>query len=76
MSESCNSRAFLAGPAQGRLLAGALGLQRALLGLAQVRLLSPLPGGALPASRLTGPEDVLLPFAPGSGRRRGRTSGG
>ncbi|MBQ0880714.1 MULTISPECIES: hypothetical protein [Streptomyces] len=39
-------------------------------------LLSPLPGGALPASRLAGPEDVLLPFAPGTGRGRGRRSGG
>ncbi|MFC8870516.1 class I SAM-dependent methyltransferase [Streptomyces sp. NPDC057148] len=28
-------------------------------------LLSPLPGGALPASRLAGPEEVLLPFAAG-----------
>ncbi|MFC7891702.1 class I SAM-dependent methyltransferase [Streptomyces sp. NPDC057381] len=32
-------------------------------------LLSPLPGGALPASRLAGPEEVLLPFAAGRGAR-------
>ncbi|MFE0818598.1 class I SAM-dependent methyltransferase [Streptomyces sp. NPDC058847] len=32
-------------------------------------LLSPLPGGALPASRLAGPEEVLLPFAAGSRAR-------
>ncbi|MFC7815886.1 class I SAM-dependent methyltransferase [Streptomyces sp. NPDC057367] len=36
-------------------------------------LLSPLPGGALPASRLAGPEEVLLPFAAG---RRARTRTG
>ncbi|MEU3894884.1 class I SAM-dependent methyltransferase [Streptomyces sp. NPDC045251] len=32
-------------------------------------LLSPLPGGALPASRLAGPEEVLLPFLTGTGVR-------
>ncbi|WP_217249361.1 class I SAM-dependent methyltransferase [Streptomyces sp. AC602_WCS936] len=32
-------------------------------------LLSPLPGGALPASRLTGLEEVLLPFATRTGVR-------
>ncbi|MFH8238608.1 class I SAM-dependent methyltransferase [Streptomyces sp. NPDC018321] len=36
-------------------------------------LLSPLPGGALPASRLAGPEEVLLPFVAG---RRPRTRAG
>ncbi|MFE6475459.1 hypothetical protein [Streptomyces rochei] len=35
-------------------------------------LLSPLPGGALPASRLAGPEVLLLPFATGTGARRAR----
>ncbi|KFG72817.1 hypothetical protein [Streptomyces mutabilis] len=38
-------------------------------------LLSPLPGGALPASRLAGPEELLLPFATGSGARRARADG-
>ncbi|MET9988281.1 hypothetical protein ABZ061_01720 [Streptomyces mutabilis] len=38
-------------------------------------LLSPLPGGALPASRLAGPEELLLPFASGTGARRARADG-
>jgi hypothetical protein len=38
-------------------------------------LLSPLPGGSLPASRLAGPEELLLPFATGTGARRARADG-
>ncbi|MFE0949422.1 hypothetical protein [Streptomyces mutabilis] len=38
-------------------------------------LLSPLPGGSLPASRLAGPEELLLPFASGTGARRARRTG-